>query len=57
MGISLGNDSMFLCGSIEVNLMGTCTENPRVGSSILFFGITVSNTYFAFSIGFLKEEG
>ena len=31
-------------------------DNPRVGSSILFFGITVSNTYFAFSNGFLKEE-
>jgi hypothetical protein len=38
MGISSGNDSMFLVGSYEVNSIGTCTENPRVGSSILSLG-------------------
>jgi len=56
MGISTRNDSMFLVGNHEVSVARTCTENPRVGSSILFFGTIVSNTYFAFLNGFLKEE-
>jgi hypothetical protein len=38
MGISLGNDNMSLSRSYEVNSIGTCTENPRVGSSILSLG-------------------
>ena len=38
MGISLGNDNMFLSRSYEVISIGTCTENPRVGSSILSLG-------------------
>jgi hypothetical protein len=38
MRISLGNDNMFLSRSYEVNSTGTCTENPRVGSSILSLG-------------------
>jgi hypothetical protein len=38
MGISSGNDSMFLVGSHEIKVIRTCTENPRVGSSILSLG-------------------
>ncbi len=38
MGISSGNDSMFLVGSHEVKVIRTWTENPRVGSSILSLG-------------------
>jgi hypothetical protein len=38
MGISSGNDSMFLAGNHEVKVIRTCTENPRVGSSILSLG-------------------
>jgi hypothetical protein len=56
VGINTGNDSMFLSGSHEFKVMRTCTENPRVGGSILFFGTILSNTYFAFLNGFLKEE-
>jgi len=38
MGISSGNDSMFLVGRHAVKVIRTCTENPRVGSSILSLG-------------------
>ncbi len=45
MGISSGNDSMFLVGSHAVKVIRTCTENPRVGSSILSLGTMNSSTY------------
>jgi len=38
MGISAGNDSVFFVGNREVKVIRTCTENPRVGSSILSLG-------------------
>jgi hypothetical protein len=42
MGISSGNHIMFLVGRHEVRVTRTCTENPRVGSSILSLG-TIRN--------------
>jgi hypothetical protein len=39
MGISTGNDGMFLGGNHGSKVVITCTENPRVGSSIPFFGM------------------
>jgi len=41
MGISKGNDSMFLAGNHEAKVINTCTENPRVGSSILSLGTII----------------
>jgi hypothetical protein len=38
MGISSGNNDMFLAGRNDVKVIRTCTENPRVGSSILSLG-------------------
>ena len=38
MGISSGNDGMFLAGNHGSKVIRTCTENPRVGSSILSLG-------------------
>jgi hypothetical protein len=38
MGITTGNDSMFLDDSHGSKVIRTCTENPRVGSSILSLG-------------------
>ena len=53
MGISLGNDNMFLSRSYEVNSTGTCTENPRVGSSILSLGTIMISVGYAYCITFL----
>jgi hypothetical protein len=38
MGISYGNDIRFLVGRYDVKVIRACTENPRVGSSILSLG-------------------
>jgi hypothetical protein len=38
MGISTGNDGTFLAGNHGSKAMRKCTENPRVGSSILSLG-------------------
>jgi cold shock CspA family protein len=45
MGISTGNKDMFLVGNHKVKAIGTCTENPRVGSSILSLGTSILQGY------------
>ena len=45
MGITTGNDNMFLVVNHEVKLIRTRTENPRVGSSILSLGTLILKGY------------
>jgi hypothetical protein len=46
MGISTGNDIMFLAGNHGSKVIRTCTENARVGSSILSFFVFEHPTLF-----------
>jgi len=52
MGISSGNDSKLFCGSYAVESIGTGTENPRVGSSILSLGTSNINSLQSFSVSY-----
>jgi len=45
MGISTGNDNMFLVVNHDVKVIRTRTENPRVGSSILALGTSILKGY------------